>query len=93
KHHGLPFLIVRAISDGIDEDLPVDFNMFLKPFGWVGGVALVLSTPRCWKGLFRLYRNSKQAGIQLSKFFELFFAVVSQPTFSKPINKSVAEIP
>jgi adenosylhomocysteine nucleosidase len=86
--YGIPFLIVRSISDGINEDLPVDFNMFLKPFGWVGGIGLVLSTPRCWKGLFRLYRNSKQAAIQLSNFFEIFFAVISTPTFSMAINKS-----
>lgn len=92
KHHGFPFLIVRSISDGINEDLPVDFNMFLKPFGWIKGVALVLSTPRCWKGLFRLYRNSKQAGIQLSSFFEKFFAIISTPTFSMAINKSRSEI-
>ncbi len=93
KHHGLPFLIVRSISDGINEDLPVDFNLFLKPFGWVGGVGLVLSTPRCWKGLFCLYRNFKQAGIQLSNFFEVFFAIISTPTFSMAINNSGPEIP
>lgn len=83
--YGIPFLIVRSISDGINEDLPVDFNRFLKPFGWVGVVGLVLSTPRCWKGLFHLYRSSKQAGIQLSNFFEIFFA-----TFSIAIKKSGA---
>lgn len=83
QQHGLPFLIVRAISDGVNEDLPVDFNLFLKPFGWVGGVRYVLSTPRCWKGLFRLYRNSKQAGLQLSRFFEKFFATV--PLSASPI--------
>lgn len=92
KQYGLPFLIVRSISDGINEDLPVDFNLFLKPFGWVEGVGQVLSTPGCWKGFFRLYRNSRQASTQLSKFFELFFAIVSKPTFSLPINKSGAEI-
>ena len=74
QQHGLPFLIVRAISDGVNEDLPVDFNVFLRPFGWVGGVRHVLSTPRCWRGVFRLYRNSRQAGLQLSRFFEKFFA-------------------
>jgi adenosylhomocysteine nucleosidase len=35
QQHGLPFLIVRAISDGVNEDLPVDFNVFLRPFGWL----------------------------------------------------------
>ncbi|MFZ1747572.1 MAG: hypothetical protein WBO24_17275 [Nitrospirales bacterium] len=93
KQYGFPFLIIRAISDGINEDLPVDFNMFLKPFGWVGGIGQVLSSPRCWEGFFRLYRNSRQAGIQLSSFFEIFFPIVSTPTFSMAINKSGAEIP
>ncbi|WNM61517.1 phosphorylase family protein [Candidatus Nitrospira neomarina] len=93
KQYGFPFLIIRAISDGINEDLPVDFNMFLKPFGWVGGIGQVLSSPRCWKGFIRLYRHSRQAGIQLSGFFENFFPTVSAQTFSMAINKSGAEIP
>jgi adenosylhomocysteine nucleosidase len=76
QQHGLPFLIVRAISDGVNEDLPVDFNVFLRPFGWVEGMGHILSTPRCWRGIFRLYRNSNQAGLQLSRFFEKFFATV-----------------
>lgn len=92
KQHGLPFLIIRAISDGVNEDLPVDFNKFLKPFGWVGGIGQVLSSPRCWEGIFRLYRNSKRAGNQLSSFFENFFSIVSAPTFSMAINKSGAKI-
>jgi adenosylhomocysteine nucleosidase len=77
QQYGFPFLVVRAISDGVNEDLPVDFNLFLKPFGWVGGVKQVLSDPLCCMGFWRLYRNSKQAGLQLSKFFEKFFASVS----------------
>jgi adenosylhomocysteine nucleosidase len=75
QQHGFPFLIVRAISDGVNEDLPVDFNMFLKPSGWVGGVRQVLCNPGCWMGIWRLYRNSKVAGLQLSRFFEKFFAI------------------
>lgn len=92
KQYGLPFLIVRSISDGVNEDLPIDFNMFLKPFGWVGGVGHVLSTPGCWKGFFQLYRNSRQAGIQLSNFFKFFFATLPTPAFFMAINKSGAEI-
>jgi len=76
QQYGLPFLIVRAISDGVNENLPVDFNLFLKSPGWVEGVKQVLSTPRCWKGFWRLYRNSKQAGLHLSRFFEKFLATV-----------------
>jgi adenosylhomocysteine nucleosidase len=89
QQHGVPFLIVRAISDGINEDLPVDFNFFLKPSGWIGGMMQVLSTPQCWKGFLRLYRNSKQAGLQLSRFFEKFFASIAMDAPQlPPINKA-----
>ena len=75
--HGLSFLIVRAISDGVNEDLPVDFNLFLKPSGWFSGVMHIMTTPRSWKGFLDLYRHSKQASLQLTKFFEEFFSAVS----------------
>jgi adenosylhomocysteine nucleosidase len=75
--HGLSFLIVRAISDGVNEDLPVDFNLFLKPFGWFSGVMHIMTTPRSWKGFLDLYRHSKQASLQLTRFFEEFFSAVS----------------
>jgi adenosylhomocysteine nucleosidase len=72
EQHHVPFLIIRAISDGVNEDLPVDFNEFLEPSQWAGGVKAVLSTPGCWKNLWQLYRNSKQASEQLSLFFKFF---------------------
>ena len=75
--HGLSFLIVRAISDGVNEDLPVDFNLFLKPSGWFSGVMHIMTTPRSWKGFLDLYRHSKQASLQLTRFFEEFFSAVS----------------
>jgi len=91
RQHGIPFLIVRAISDGLNEDLPVDFNLFLKPSGWIGGMRKVLFTPQCWKGFLRLYRNSKQAGLQLSRFFEIFFANISMDVSQlPPFNKAGA---
>ena len=78
----LPFLIVRAISDGAKEDLPVDFNLFLKPSGWAPGVLHMLTTPRSWKGFLDLYRHSKLAAQQLTIFFEGFFAAISTRTAS-----------
>jgi adenosylhomocysteine nucleosidase len=31
--HGIPYLVLRAVSDSHDEALPLDFNMFRKPDG------------------------------------------------------------
>jgi adenosylhomocysteine nucleosidase len=85
--HGLSFLIVRAISDGVNEDLPVDFNLFLTPSGWFSGVMHILTTPRSWKGFLDLYRHSKQASLQLTRFFEEFFSAVSTtPTSPTPLT-------
>ena len=77
QEHCQPFLIVRAISDGVNEDLPVDFNLFLKPSGWIPGVLSILSTPRSWKGFFDLYQHSKQASTELTRFFGKFFSTIT----------------
>ncbi len=77
QEHRLPFLIIRTISDGVNEDLPVDFNLFLKPSGWISGVLSILSTPRSWKGFLDLYQHSKQASAELTRFFEEFFSRIS----------------
>lgn len=84
QQFNLPFLIVRAISDGVNEDLPVDFNLFLRPWGWIGGVRQVLSTAGCWKGFWRLYRNSRLASVQLSKFFENYLATLHLNAVHQP---------
>ncbi len=87
QRHGLPFLIVRTISDGVNEDLPVDFNLFLSPSGWMSGGIQVLTTPRCWKGFLDLYRHSKQASRQLTRFFGAFFSAIStMPKPSTPLS-------
>jgi adenosylhomocysteine nucleosidase len=87
QKYGIPFLIIRTISDGLREDLPVDFNLFLKPSGWLAGVMHIMLTPSSWKGFLDLYRHSKQASLQLTQFFEEFIAVVStMPTSPNSIT-------
>lgn len=85
QEHGIPFLIVRAISDGVHEDLPVDFNLFLAPSGWASGIMHIMTTPKSWKGFLNLYRHSKQASRQLTQFFEEFFSAVSRVPSSPSI--------
>ncbi len=78
KEHGIAFLIIRAVSDGVNEDLPVDFNLFLTPSGWVRGIMDIITTPKSWRGFFTLYRHSNRASHQLTQFFEEFFLRVSK---------------
>ena len=34
----IPFAVIRAVSDLLDEDLPLDFNLFLTPSDWSKGI-------------------------------------------------------
>ena len=45
QERGLPMAIVRAVSDLVDEDLPLDFNLFLRPTGWIKGMQALIGSP------------------------------------------------
>jgi adenosylhomocysteine nucleosidase len=68
----VPFVIVRAVSDLLDEDLPLDFNLFLRPTGWLKGIAAVLGAPSSLLGLGRLRRQSLAAAKNLTAFFQRY---------------------
>jgi adenosylhomocysteine nucleosidase len=72
RYAHVPFVIVRAASDLLDEDLPLDFNLFLRPTGWVKGIALVLTSPTSLRGLGRLRRQSLVAAENLTAFFRRY---------------------
>lgn len=63
----VPFVIVRTVSDLLQEDLPLDFNLFLRPTGWLKGVAAVLANPMSLMGLARLRRQSTVAAQSLTR--------------------------
>jgi adenosylhomocysteine nucleosidase len=73
----VPFVIVRAASDLLDEDLPLDFNLFLRPTGWLKGVALALSSPASLRSLSRLRQQSVVAGRNLTAFFHRYVRVMA----------------
>ena len=73
----VPFVVVRAASDLLDEDLPLDFNLFLRPTGWLKGIAAVLSAPSSLWGLRRLRRQSLAAAKTLTAFFQRYAAVMA----------------
>ncbi len=71
----MPLAVVRAASDLLDEDLPLDFNLFLGsagPAGWLRGAGLCVTRPSCLIGLNRLRRQSAVAADRLTRFFERF---------------------
>jgi adenosylhomocysteine nucleosidase len=65
----IPFGIIRTVSDLVDEDLPLDFNLFLRPSGWAKGMASCLAHPTALLGLNRLRGQSRIAGAQLTAVF------------------------
>ena len=69
SEHGIPFAIVRTVSDLEDESLPLDFNLFLRPSGWAQGVVACLAHPTSLIGLNRLRVQSQVAGAQLTALF------------------------
>ena len=73
RRKNIPFIVVRTISDLVDEDLPIDFNLFLHPRTWLKGVGIVLRSPLSLIQFIRLRRQMKQASLQLTRFFQNFF--------------------
>ena len=70
---GLPFLIVRAISDLLDEDLPLDFNKYRNRDGRVDQgkvMSAALLRPRAWAGLFDLQKRSELCARRLGEFVQ-----------------------
>ena len=72
RERHIPFLVVRAVSDLHDEDLPLDFNHCLTPAGWVRGAAACLMRPSRLIGLGRLGAHCATASTRITAFFHAF---------------------
>lgn len=71
---GIPFFVVRSVSDRVEEDLPLDLNLFCRAGTFLQGVWTVATTPGLWPGLNRLRRQKNVASARLTQFFETFFS-------------------
>jgi adenosylhomocysteine nucleosidase len=65
----------RTVSDLVEEDLPLDFNLFLRPSGWMAGVISCLTHPASLTGLNRLRRQSNQAAERLTAVYGAWAAL------------------
>jgi len=82
----VPFLIIRSVSDLLDEDLPLDFNLFLRPTGWLKGMGTVLAAPSCLWGLGRLRRQSAAAAQALTEFFRRYTAAMATKSQQRELS-------
>jgi adenosylhomocysteine nucleosidase len=72
QERNLPLAIVRTVSDLVDEDLPLDFNLFLRPTGWLNGMQALMSRPSSLGGLNRLRKQSQVAADRLTEWFQRY---------------------
>ena len=74
----IPFLIIRCISDLLEEDLPLDFNRCYDSQGDLDALKLVTATllrPRALKGLWQLRGRSTLCSQRLAWFVDQFLAI------------------
>lgn len=77
---GVPFLIVRSITDQLDEDLPLDFNQYRDSDGRVDRRKVVNAAflrPAAFKGLFELRKRSKLCAERMAEFVERLVPLIS----------------
>jgi adenosylhomocysteine nucleosidase len=76
---GLPFLIVRSITDLLDEDLPLNFNLYRGEDGRVDSARIVkaaLLRPRALAGLMELRRRSELCAQRMAGFVRLLAPLI-----------------
>jgi nucleoside phosphorylase len=73
RERGVPFAIVRVISDAAQERLPLDFGRLLKSDGGIRWGRMALEVARdlgCVRGLLRLQRTTRQGAARLARVIE-----------------------
>ena len=79
-HHGVRGVAIRAISDGAESTLPVDFN---RTFNERGAVSIprvlgqIAVRPHRISGLLRLAHDSEKAARALAKFLDVYVQYIS----------------
>jgi adenosylhomocysteine nucleosidase len=93
RQHRIPLVAVRAISDSLDEDLPVDFNRLLDSRGRLKVSQLfthVLLQPYRIPPLIRFGRQSRSATRSLADFLDRYIPAIAQNW--QPARPSAQEV-
>jgi nucleoside phosphorylase len=89
----VPVAVIRAISDGSEEDLPIDFTKCLTPDGRVRPGALLkelLEHPAQVPELIRFGRQSRSAARKLSSFLDSFILALTSDVFDHETRQVAA---
>jgi len=62
---GVPFVVVKGISDTVDDDLPDEVDALARASGWTEHLSLLLRCPRVWPQLWGLRRRALTASDNL----------------------------
>ena len=76
---GIPAIAIRAISDEVDEDLPIDFSRVLDEKGSVDKSEVIRSlakAPHKLPALVRLGSHSRAASAKLAEFLERYVSTL-----------------
>ena len=87
---GVPAVAIRAISDTLNEDLPLDMHEILTEEGQVSiprVLGQVARHPQSLPGLLRLGQNSKRAAEALAQFLDQYVARIAEK--AKPLDAKV----
>lgn len=71
----IPGVVIRAISDAANEELPMDFSTVLNHSGKIDNAKLALAVARAphkLPALLRLGRNSRRAATKLAELLEIY---------------------
>jgi hypothetical protein len=83
---GVASVAIRAVSDGADEELPLDVNSVLSE-GQVSVprvIGQIARRPRSLPGIVRLGRQSKMAAQSLAQFLDRYLLALSSGAHQLP---------
>ena len=81
QERGIPWLAVRAITDGVNDELPLDFNALANPDGSVNRgrvIRATLAQPHKIPALIRLGQRSSLAANNLAAFLVAFLQTLPE---------------
>ncbi len=77
---GIPAVAIRAISDSVDEDMPIDMTDVFTDEGQISMpriLAQAAKNPQSIAGLMRLGKNSKIAAENIARFLDQYVSTVA----------------